>query len=47
MCGFSGSLTGYGTVTVEKGATLDRSRVTVADTLTVRAIIVGMRIIIR
>ena len=47
MRGFSGSLTGYGTVTVEKGATLDRSRVTVADTLTVRAIVVGMRIIIR
>lgn len=47
MRGFSGSLTGYGTVTVEKGATLDMSRVTVADTLTVRAIVVGMRIIIR
>ena len=47
MRGFSGSLTGYGTVTVEKGATLDRSRVTVADTLTVRVIVVGMRIIIR
>jgi hypothetical protein len=47
MRGFSGSLTGYGTVTVEKGATLDRSRVTVAPTLKVHAPGSGMMIIIR
>ena len=47
MRGFSGSLTGAGTVTVEKGATLDRSRVSVADTLTVHALGVGMTVIIR
>ena len=47
MRGFSGSLVGYGTVTVEKGATLDRRRVSVADTLTVHALGVGMTVIIR
>ena len=47
MRGFSGSLTGHGTVTVEKGWTLDRSRVSVAPTLKVHAPGSGMRIIIR
>ena len=47
MRGFSGSLTGCGTVTVEKGATLDWSRVTVAPTLKVHAPGSGMMIIIR
>ena len=47
MRGFSGSLTGHGTVTVEKGWTLDRSRVSVAPTLKVHAPGSGMTIIIR
>lgn len=47
MRGFSGSLTGHGTVTVEKGWTLDRSRVSVASTLKVHAPGSGLRIIIR
>lgn len=47
MRGFSGSLTGHGTVTVEKGWTLDRSRVSVAPTLKVHAPGSGLRIIIR
>ena len=47
MRGFSGRLTGYGTVTVEKGWTLDRSRVSVAPTLKVNAPGSGMTIIIR
>ncbi len=47
MRGFSGSLTGHGTVTVEKGWTLDRSRVSVAPTLKVHAPGSGMGIIIR
>ena len=45
--GFSGSLTGHGTVTVEKGWTFDRSRVSVAPTLKVHAPGSGLRIIIR
>ena len=47
MRGFSGSLTGYGTVIVEKGATLNKSRVTIANTLTVNVLGTGMTIIIR
>ena len=47
MRGFTGSLVGYGTITVEKGATLNKSRVTIANTLTVNVLGTGMTIIIR
>ena len=47
MRGFTGSLAGYGTITVEKGATLNKSRVTIANTLTVNVLGTGMTIIIR
>ena len=46
MRGFTGSLVGCGTITVEKGSTLDRSRVSVAGTLTVKVLGGGMTIII-
>ena len=42
-----GSLAGHGTVVVEKGVTLNRRRVAIADTLTVRAIGGGLVIIFR
>ena len=47
MRGFTGSLAGYGTITVGKGATLNKSRVTIANTLTVNVLGTGMTIIIR
>ena len=47
MRGFTGSLVGYGTITVEKGATLNKRRVEIADTLTVNLLGTGMTIIIR
>ena len=47
MRGFTGSLAGYGTITVGKGTTLNKSRVTIANTLTVNVLGTGMTIIIR
>ena len=45
--GFSGSLVGYGTVTVQKGGTLDRQRVSVARTLNLRLLNTGLSIVFR
>ena len=45
--GFTGTLTGYGVIAVGKGSSLDRSRVTIANTLTVRILDAGMAIFIR
>ena len=45
--GFSGSLTGSGTMTVLKGSTLDRRRVYIAGTLNLQVLGCGMTIIVR
>jgi len=47
LSGFTGRLTGYGSVIVEKGATLDREHVSVAETLNLNAIRKGLMIIFK
>lgn len=47
LSGFTGRLTGYGSVIVEKGATLDREHVSVAETLNLNAICKGLMIIFK
>ena len=45
--GFSGSLAGYGKVTILKGSSFDKKRISVADTLKVQAINLPLVIVVK
>jgi hypothetical protein len=45
--GFSGSLAGYGKVTILKGSSFDKKRISVADTLKVHAINLPLVIVVK